>query len=170
MRHLFLLILIMTAYKGKAQSHDSAHCSKFIKIVTDKVTGSTNTSLSKAIILKKPTDSKKLIIDVLKLGKGEILLNMVISGVSGCVDEASGINILFRDGSRMTLINEFEYNCRGWSWVYFGGKHGKETEAIKLSENEIEIIRVWTEQSFVEQTLNTSQSKSLQQGIKCLLN
>lgn len=61
-----------------------------------------------------------------------------------------------------------KFNCDGSFVVYFGGPFGKKKEQQILTEREIDAMRVWTHDGFVERTLTIEQRSDLRQSFVCL--
>lgn len=80
------------------------------------------------------------------------------------------MNILFRDGTRLELINDGKFNCEAKFTQYFGGSFGKKKQLDMLRAKEIETMRIWTSKSYVENDFSTDQSKQLIKTIECLYN
>jgi len=80
------------------------------------------------------------------------------------------MNVLFRDGSRIELINDGKFNCDAKFTQYFGGVFGKKKELEMFRTKEVETIRIWTSKSYVEEDFTSEQSKQLLHTVDCLLN
>ncbi len=61
-------------------------------------------------------------------------------GAGSCIDEGSKINILFTDGTRLELVSEDDYNCKGKATAYFGDVFGKKTQLAELKTKKIQTM------------------------------
>lgn len=153
--------------EDKTLSMDFSKCNDFISTTMDKVTGESNTG-SKSMI-KVSEDGKKMFrIIMVGLKRGSIGVEIKLIGDAGCIDDAAIINILFRDGSRLKIISNSDFNCKGSALVYFGGTFGNNEILKELIQKDIETMRVGTRNS--SQTENFSKENSLQfrKTLQCL--
>lgn len=152
----------------KTEKKVSFTCEDLIQSVTDKVTGKSRTQTAESIFVSSDqetgfslylmvTDSKTLVFNI-----------SVLSETLRCVDEGDEANILFRDGSRLTLKSAGDFNCEGSFTVYFGDVFGKKKELRQLMEKEIETMRVWGRGKEEEQDFSEEDSKRLLTVFKCL--
>jgi hypothetical protein len=137
---------------------------------TDKMTGTTTVS-GKGMVLVSNDGGKTGfgIITMLGGNSESVILSIQAVGAGACIDEGNRINILFRDGTRMELASQSDFNCEARATVYFGGVFGKTAELRKLSAEAVETIRVWTSGSYVERDLTVENSTQLLNSIKCLM-
>lgn len=151
-----------------ANSHQSFNCEDLIIEETDKVTGKSTVSGKDLLIVGNNGDKKLGFIFV--KGNSSIIIGIQAIGASGCVDDKGKVNILFRDGSRLELINNGKFNCDGMNTQYLGGSFGKKKELELLCSKEIETMRVWTLKDFVEQDFTSEQSMIFMKTVNCLAN
>jgi hypothetical protein len=76
--------------------------------------------------------------------------------------------VLFRDGQRLELENDSDFNCNAESTLYFGGVFGKTKQLTQLRSTEIATLRVWTRGEFVQRDLASADSQRLRLGFTCL--
>lgn len=143
------------------------NCDKITEFSTDKVTGN-KTQVSKETLMISKDGKKGILIYAIR-SKG-LILSMQAYGASSCIDEKAKVNVLFRDGSRLELLNDGKFNCDKDFTFYFGGVFGKTNELDALRTKEIETIRAWTRDGFVEEDLTVQNSVLLMQTIGCLTN
>ena len=99
---------------------------------------------------------------------GTVVLSIQAAGGGSCIDEDDKMNILFRDGTRIELINNGKFNCEGKFTLYLGGKIGGKKELESFRSKEIETMRIWTSKSYVEKDFNDSESRQFMQTVSCL--
>lgn len=134
--------------KQVTSSENNSDCSAYIATEVDKVTGKT----SVIYILK---ESNSIIFSIQAVGAGR------------CIDD-NKMNVLFRDGTRLELINDGKFNCDANYTQYFGGAFGKKKELEMFRTKEIETMRIWTSKSYVEENFTSEQSKELMNVVDCL--
>jgi len=144
------------------------NCSDLITTIADKVTGLSSRHSIEAIILN---DNGKSKIEVRLLEVNSIIgILFLVEGASRCIDDTNEIYILFRDGTRLVIENDAKYNCDGEFKLYFNNIHGKKKILETISTKEIETIRIWTRESYVEQDLTPENSKELIMSLNCLIS
>ena len=142
-------------------------CSKLVSTNTDKVTGK-STIGSKNIILVLDNEGKTGFSFYFLKSKNTLIFSTKAVGSGNCIDDDDKMLILFKDGTRTTIYNDADFNCKAKFTIYFGGSFGKKKQLELLKTKEIETIRVWTSQSYVQRDLTPKQSKELMNTIKCL--
>lgn len=142
-------------------------CSELTTVVTDKMTGKTRTSSKEAIIISDDGGKTGFGINLLNSEKS-LIFSLVAAGAGNCIDDDDKMNVLFRDGTRLELFNDTEFNCDANFTLYFGGIFGKKRELEQFKTKEIETIRVWTSDGYVERDFSENQSKQLMKTISCL--
>lgn len=146
---------------------DNIDCSNWIIKQEDKVSGSSVLTMKNPIIVSQDGGENGLIIRLV-FSSNTIILNIIANGAGRCIDKNAKINILFKDGSRMELLNESDFNCKGSATIYFGGIFGKKNKLIDFKNKNIETIRVWTSDSYVQETLDEEQSMNFRSALNCL--
>jgi len=141
-------------------------CDDLVATDTDKMSGRTSTSTKAPLIVSE--DGKTGLVIMAFTGSNSLIWSVKAIGASSCIDDDAKALVLFTDGSRLELENDSKFNCDG-SWVaYFGGSFGKKKEQRALSEKEIDAMRVWTHDGFVERTFTEEQRADLRQSFACL--
>lgn len=146
---------------------ENINCSNWIIKQEDKVSGSSVLTMKNPIIVSQDGGENGLIIRLV-FSSNTIILNIIANGAGRCIDKNAKINILFKDGSRMELLNESDFNCKGSATIYFGGIFGKKNKLIDFKNKNIETIRVWTSDSYVQETLDEEQSMYFRSALNCL--
>lgn len=142
-------------------------CGAFISTEIDKVTGKSTTASKETLIIS--SDGGRTGFGILMLNiSGTVVLSIQAAGGGSCIDDDDKMNILFRDGTRIELINNGKFNCEGKFTLYLGGKLGGKKELESFKSKEIEIMRIWTSKSYVEMDFNVSQSRQFLQTVSCL--
>jgi hypothetical protein len=142
-------------------------CEDLITKEMDKVTGELTISAKDPLIISNKDDDKLNIIFV-KGDRDVIIVGIQAIGASRCIDDDDKINILFRDGTRLELRNNGKFNCDAMNTQYFGGLFGKKKELTMLREKEIETMRVWTSDGYVEEDFTLEQSTKFRLIMDCL--
>ena len=107
----------------------------------------------------------------LNKNNANIIMTITAIGAGNCIDDDDNTTFLFRDGSRIVSKNDGEFNCKQKFTKYFAGslsnKLNKEL-LQSLTTKEINIMRVQTNDSYVEQTFSPHESKILLNSLMCL--
>ena len=93
---------------------------------------------------------------------------MTVVGGSGCIDETDKAIFLFRDGTRFTYENDTSFNCKQNFTLYLGPPFGKLDFAEKLISTDLEAVRVWTREQFVEMAVTPAEALTLRNTFACL--
>jgi hypothetical protein len=158
------------AYEEKIETKiEPTACDAYISTDVDKVTGKKSTAIKKSIIVSK-NGGKKGFGFFLMNSKKSLIMSIKAVGAGGCIDDDAKMNVLFTDGSRLELINNGKFNCKSKFTLYFGGGFGQEKILENFKNKEVEIIRIWTTKSFVEETFTKQQREDLKNTINCLVN
>ena len=149
----------------------SLDCESLVEVTTDKMTGKVNKSAKKSVIVSSDGGQKGLGIFMFKsTTTGSIIMSIKAVGEGSCIDDDNKMNVLFRDGTRLELINNGSFNCKAKFTLYFGGNWGKKKQLEKLRTKEVETMRVWTSRGYVEEDFTKEQSLQLMKTIDCLIN
>ena len=143
-------------------------CSELISTETDKMTGKSSTASKETLIISDDGGKNGFGIFLMNSSSGSIIFSIQAVGAGGCIDDDNKMNILFRDGTRLELVNNGKFNCKAKFTLYFGGSFGNKKELEMLRTKEIETMRIWTSKSYVEKDFSSEQSKQLMQTIDCL--
>jgi len=146
---------------------ESSDCSAYISTETDKVTGKSTTASKETLIIS--SDGGKTGFGIFMMNISEtVILSIQAAGGGSCIDDDDKMNVLFRDGTRLEIVNSGKFNCDGKFTVYLGGRIGgkKNLEAFKTKE--IETMRIWTSKSYVEKDFSSAESKQFMQTVSCL--
>ena len=122
------------------------------------------------LIVSKDGGKKGFRIFITKFGRGRIMFSIKALGAGGCIDDDDKMNVLFRDGTRIALTNDGDFNCDGDYTQYFGGAFQKKKELEMFRTKEIETIRISTSDSYVEEDFSSDQSIELMKTVDCFLN
>ena len=147
----------------------SLECSDVIATETDRVTGRTSTGAINTLVISEDGDKTGFGIYLMNVATSLVIRIQVI-GSGNCIDKDGTMNILFKDGTRLTLSNGTGFNCEGNFTLYFGGLFRKENQLEMLRTKEVETMRIWTSRSYVEKDFTVNQSKQLMKTIDCLVN
>lgn len=144
-------------------------CGAYIKTEVDKVTGDTTIKSKEPLLILSVKDGVRagLGIVLLKIS-GFTIFTIGVVGVSACIDDDDKMNVLFRDGTRLELINGGKFNCDGAHTQYFGSALEQKENLEMFRTKEIETIRVWTSRGYREENFTPKQSKELMNVVDCL--
>ena len=163
-------------YKSEVKNNTSKikenkSCSDYIQVNEDKMTGRKTIMGHEPIMVSNDGGKTGLIIMSMKTPKDDgIIISLRAVGASPCIDEDNKVNILFTDGTKHELKNEADYNCDGESTLYFAAGFGKKEVLKNLKNKQVETIRVWTSDGFVQEDLPKTSSVQLMKTVKCLDN
>lgn len=149
-------------------TENNSDCSAYISTEVDKVTGKTSVASKDMLVVSQDGGKNGFGIYVMQ-GSGSTILSIQAVGAGNCIDDDNKMNILFRDGTRLELLNDGKFNCDAKFTLYFGGYGGKKNELEMLRTKEIETMRIWTSKGYVEENFTSQQSKELMSVIDCLL-
>lgn len=147
---------------------NSLSCESLISTEVDKVTGNSTIGSISTLVVSKDGGKNGFGIFFMKSSTGSIITSIKAVGAGSCIDEKAKMNILFRDGTRLELLNDTKFNCEGKYTLYFLGAFGKKKELEMLKTKEIETMRIWTSDSFVEQDFSAEQSQTVMMSLQCL--
>lgn len=150
-------------------TYTAAQCEKYVSKEIDNVTGQTTIGSKENLVISDDGGKTGFGILVLDMER-YVVVSIQAFGASRCIDEGNKINVLFRDGTRLELANQKDFNCQAEVAVYFGGIFGKTSEAKELAAKEIQIMRVWTSSGYVEKSFNPDQSGIFMNTFACLFN
>lgn len=154
------------AAENATASTISYECKDIITDKVDKMTGESTRMMKEGILVSEDNENGFGIIAF--EASGAVILKIIAAGAGSCIEDAAEMNILFRDGTRLKMVNSGKFNCEGVFTVYFGGGFGRKKELEILRSREIETLRVWTSKSYVEKDLSSENSKMLMASLGCL--
>lgn len=180
MKNTVLIIFLLSFYYSLAQTKpvskpqqqknnpvqiDTNNCDNYIQTTTDRVTGRSYNAIKDVVVASNDGRRNSIIIDAMTTLHSYILIfDVDFSNKYNCIDKGSTIYILFRDGSRIQLDNEEDFNCQGKAKAYL------QPSDTVFSEKEIEIIRIIGYKNSFEVALNKRQSQYLKYSLRCLFN
>lgn len=144
-------------------------CDAYISTEVDKVTGKSSTAARKSIVVSE-NGGKKGFGFFLMNSKNTLIMSITAVGASGCIEEDAKMNVLFTDGTRLELVNDGKFNCKSKFTLYFGGSFGGNSELKHFMNKEVEIMRIWTSKSYVEETFTQQQREDLKHTVNCLVS
>ena len=124
--------------------------SKTIKVASDSTTG--------------------FAISFYKSKNGPLIWTTAINARGHCIKEEGKMLIVMKDGTRFQVDNNGKANCDGSFKLYFGGTYGKETQLEAFQSMEIAAIKLWTSNSYVEETFSEDHSSLFKASINCMLS
>ena len=160
---LFLILSITLFFNANSQT-----CSDLVFLKIDKMTGDRIAGVKDMMLISD--DKGKTGIGFFPSKMNESIMFIFFTyGASSCIDEDNNIHILFRDGTRLKMKNQGKYNCENTFQLIFLGDFGNEEQFQMFKTKEIEAIRIWTEDSFVERDFTIKQSEIFIKTVNCLL-
>ena len=157
---------LATANTTSSMAASNYSCENLVIETEDKMTGVKSKSGKENVIISK--DGKKGLAILAMKSKKSIILSITAAGSGSCVKDDARINILFRDGTKMEIVNDGSFNCKGNATLYFGGVFGKKDKLGILGKKEIETMRVRTASGLVQEDFTKENSKKLMGIIDCL--
>lgn len=158
-----------TSTTGVKSNLDPNDCSNWIKTTEDKVSGNSYTSMKDFLIVSNEDGKKGLGISIMKTSRGIIIFDIKAVGAGSCIDKGAKINFLFTDESRLELFTDGDFNCKAMAKIYFGDSYGKKVQLSEIQNKEIDILRVWTSDGYVEEKFTNSQALHFKSSLNCLL-
>lgn len=152
-----------------AETTISLECSDLISTKTDKMTGKSSTSSTETLMISDDGGKNGFGFYFMDLS-GTIVFSIQAVGAGSCIDDDNKMLVLFRDGTRLELVNNAKFNCDAKFTLYFGGSFGKKKQLEKFRTKEIETMRIWTSKSYVEEDFSSDQSKQFMKTVDCLMN
>jgi hypothetical protein len=143
-------------------------CGNWIKTETDKVTGNTSIAAKNILIVSKDEGVNGFGIFMMQSSQGGLIISIQAVGAGSCIDEGAKINLLFTDGSRLELASDGDFNCKGNATIYFGGSFGKKKQLEELKTKRIQTMRVWTNESYVEEDFTADNQEEFYNVVNCL--
>lgn len=155
-------------YASEVKTTSVSDCSAYTKTTTDRITGKSYFHSNSIIV---SNDDGKTGFLLLAQKHNDIII-LTIKGVDkglGCLDDNQEINILFTDGSRLTVASNSKFNCDNKLDFYFGGLYGKSSELNQLTTKKISALRMNSRKSSMERDFNDEQATAFMESLKCLL-
>ncbi|WKK76736.2 hypothetical protein QYS49_05495 [Marivirga salinae] len=153
-----------------SESTNSDDCSQYVSVEVDKMTGDKSYAGKELLIVSKDGGKNGFGFYLLKSDRGSIIISAQVVGASSCIDDDDKMNVLFRDGTRLELVNDAKFNCKGNYTQYFLGVFGKKKQLEMFINKPIETMRIWTNDGYVEEDFTPEQSNTLMNTISCLVN
>jgi hypothetical protein len=153
-------VSIVKSKKRIAYGYD---CSVFIINSFDKMTGESSTSSINNIVVSDDNGVSGFGIYMARM-KPFIMISITVKGAGHCIDKDEKMNVLFRNGERLELRNDSRYNCKGKFRLAFARNNMLE----KLKTLEIEAVRIWTADGFVQKDFTEKNSADFIHTINCL--
>jgi len=144
-------------------------CSDLTYTRTSETTGKSTTSAKKLLIVSDNNGKTGFGIFVIN-DQQSTILKLHIVGAGDCITDNDKMIVHFRDGTELELINDGEANCDPQFTLYINGVLGKQKEIDFFWTKEVETMRVWTSDGYVEQNFSDQQSYILHKTIDCLIN
>ena len=144
-------------------------CSDLISTEIDKVTGISYTGSIEPIVISDYEGGTGFSILFVK-GRNSVIISIQIVGAGNCINDDDKMNVLFRDGTRLELTNEIGFNCDGDFSLYFSGVFGKQRQLEMFGSIEVETMRIWISNSYVEKDFNSDQSIKFMKSVECIMN
>lgn len=159
-------------------------CSQYTTMKTDKMTGKSHLYSKESIEITSLSKTESIIISTIYLGKGFIsshyegkpftsdnafALNFKIIGAGNCVETKQVINFLFRDGSKLQAEHFGKFNCDATSTLIFEEGNLWVKALNELRSKEIETIRTWTKDGYVQLDLSPKESQNIINLLNCMI-
>lgn len=152
--------------KPSTKTTEELTCDDLTKKVVDKMSGNTFYSQKETLIVSQ--DGTNGFGFTMLSSDGTLILNTKAIGAGSCIDDTDTMNVLFRDKTLLELENDSDFNCDSEHTLYFGGGMGRTDELKMLKTKDVETIRVWTSNGYVEEDFSTVESQKFKKTIQCL--
>lgn len=150
-------------------AQDSATCQRCLKAHYDEVTGKTSVYTSDLVLSSDGGKTGMAIVMMKGEGRAIIISIRAANPGLGCIDDKNIIYFLFTDSTRLEMISNSQYNCKGESVIYFGEYFNENDEALEaLKTKTIKIIRITGTGSYVQRSLTIEQANTFRMQIQCL--
>lgn len=133
----------------------------------DKITGRTNFRTEPVLVKEGAKEFGSILNNVGEL-KALVWVFIVSDKDQYCFEKGSDINILFKDGTRMILVNSADFNCDGKVNVGFGDMFGRKKELNKLASTSIEAIRLVGFKHSFDQEIGEEDGIKMMEDFKCM--
>ena len=146
---------------------DSVDCSEWVEPFVDKVSGESYKAGSNHLIVSD--DGKNSLSFVFARSADDIVMVLITAiGAGSCIDKGDLINVVFTDGTRTELFSNAGFNCNKKARVFFKEGDGKNEKLNMLTMKKIKTMRVWTNDSYVENNFTEDQSSVFKNTMQCL--
>lgn len=152
----------------KSIEFDNIDCFDLVSTEVDGTTGKSLTGSKRPMMVSDDDGTSGLIINLLKRSES-VIFSIQVNGAGDCIEADSKINIVFRDYTRLDLINDGDFNCDSEFSLYFGGIAGKDKQLQTFRKKGVKTMRVWTSEGYVEKKFSSEQSNQLMNTVNCLL-
>ncbi len=142
-------------------------CNELIEENYDRVSGETTISAATPFSFKSDGQGGRNITILLYRQKKSVQMILFL-GDNTCIYPEDKVNILFRDGTRIKIRNEYRFNCDGSWGSYFGRDNLGKLLLKYLSTKEVDVLRAHIKGYPVECTFTQEQSEKFKKTIKCL--
>ncbi len=145
-------------------------CNQYIVTKEDKVTGDVYKEIKEVIKIRDGKENNYLEINFLHIINENKIIGMYIKlkGNTYCINNNSKLNILFKDGTRLELLSENDFNCKGEFTIYFGDYYLSNQNLLELINKDIDVIRVWAEDGYLEKKFTIKNSNIFRNILKCM--
>lgn len=166
----YLIFAMMFGFAGVLGAQQDYDCNDYIEVTEDRMTGETSVGMKESIVVSQDGGRSGLGILLMKSSSGSIIFSIVAAGNGSCIDDDAQMIVLFRDGSRLELTNDGDFNCDGRYTQYFLGVFGKRRMLRQFQEKQIEAIRVSMRRGFVEEDFTEDNSLVFKRTLNCLMD
>ena len=157
-----------TVQKTNQEVNTKNFCDQNVKVHVDKMSKNKYSLLKESILISE-NGIEGLVVSLVEGTSGMVIFGVNPVGAGSCIDSDEKMELLFRNGEIMTLRHSSDFNCEK-NWVtYFGGEFKQTLKYDLLKNNELETIRVWTNDGYVQEDLSPETSKKLMNSFKCFL-
>ena len=144
-----------------------AQCDQYITQVNDEVSGTYHWANSESIIFTENNKNGMVSLLILSSDKKSIIWVNTSTEIS-CIEEKTKVEILFTDGTRMSLYSDGKFNCKGKFTTYFGSVFGKREEANILASKQMKTIRI-NGSNYHTENVTERAALIFSESFKCLL-
>lgn len=163
--------LFMTVAFFGMMSAAQAQCENVITKEVDEFDGTANWSNKETIIISK--DGKhgmSMLLVMPERTTKKTLIWVTTSTEVGCVDEGGKVDLVLRDGTRMSLYSNNDFNCKGKTTIYFGSVFGRKKDMEKLATTPIDMIRINGARTLHDEKVSTETGDYIMNVFSCFAN
>lgn len=170
---LFSAFLIFAANAFSQEKTDTTLlplliCDSLIANKTDEVTGSSWVGSKKNYSVGTTEKGIGIGLRNSSLAK-TIIMTVLAFGGSTCIDEDDKMFLLFKDGKRLTLDNDDDFNCnRRFVFYLHNRSESKKQEIETLMLSDIQTVRLTTSSGFVQIDIPPQKAYLIRRTIECL--
>lgn len=163
-----IVMLAVVSVDTYSEDSKSCDCTKYIRTISDKMEGTQFQTSMKTWMLTQDSISGI----ILNMNYSRQYNTMTASFVvacqkSNCIDKNGYAIFMFTDSSKVSLSNNYGFNCDGKYSVNFGDL-GRDNQIQDFVSKDLLVIRIYTAKSFVEEPVSIKDAVEIKNTFKCM--